>query len=239
MHVIMLNMSENSFFKNKFENWWHIWSCERCTDSVSDKSLETRGKILMAAFEEIYQRGFQAASLSNILKNTNITKGALYHHFKSKIVLGYAVVDEVIYLTLKAEWITPLEQTNDPIRTLQDILRQTGEQMTEMDVRLGCPLNNLALEMSPIDEEFRRRIINIYSEWQTTLEKAIERGKLAGNVRDDADAKQLAILFIATLDGCLGLAKSTQNLETLMNCGEGLTSQLELLRPIERNNKQA
>jgi AcrR family transcriptional regulator len=232
-------MSESSFFSSKlsntkFDSWWKSWSCP-LRGCISDKSIETRGKILLAAFEEIYQRGFQAASLSNILKNTNITKGALYHHFKSKMELGYAVVDEVIYLTLKTEWITPLTETDDPISAIQEILEQAGKQMTEEDVRLGCPLNNLALEMSPIDEGFRGRITKVYAEWQTTIEEAFERGKLAKNVRMDADSKQLAVLFVATLDGCLGLAKSTQSLETLINCGEGLTAQLELLRPNRTN----
>lgn len=196
-----------------------------------DKSTETRGKILMAAFDEIYQRGFQAASLNNILKNTNITKGALYHHFKNKMELGYAVVDEVIYATLKANWIEPLSQTDDPISTIQQIMQEAGDKMTQEDVRLGCPLNNLAQEMSPIDEGFRTRITAIYKEWQDALEGACERAKVKGTLRQDADSEQLALLFVATLEGCLGFAKSNQSLETLMNCGQGLMTQLELLRP--------
>jgi len=200
-----------------------------------DKSAETRGKILMAAFEEIYQCGFQAASLNNILKNTNITKGALYHHFNNKMELGYAVVDEVIYTTLKANWIDPLTKSNDPISTIQKILAESGAQMTEEDVRLGCPLNNLSQEMSPINEGFRKRITTVYTEWQDAVEGACERGKAVGNIRKDADSKQLAVLFVATLEGCLGLAKTTQSLETLMQCGQGLIEQLELLRPVNKN----
>ena len=200
-----------------------------------DKSAETRGKILMAAFEEIYQCGFQAASLNNILKNTNITKGALYHHFNNKMELGYAVVDEVIYTTLKANWIDPLTKSNDPISTIQKILAESGDQMTEEDVRLGCPLNNLSQEMSPINEGFRKRITTVYTEWQDAVEGACERGKAVGNIRKDADSKQLAVLFVATLEGCLGLAKTTQSLETLMQCGQGLIEQLELLRPVNKN----
>ncbi len=227
-------MSKTSFFKSKPKQWWHIWSCAYCArENIDklDKSAETRGKILMAAFEEIYQRGFQAASLNNILKNTNITKGALYHHFKNKMELGYAVVDEVIYTTLKSNWIEPLSTTDDPISVMQQILEESGKQMTEEDVRLGCPLNNLSQEMSPIDEGFRRRIIKVYQEFQDAIEAACERGKKAGNIRDSADSKKLAILFIATLEGCLGLAKSTQSLDILMQCGYGLIEQLELLRP--------
>jgi len=200
-----------------------------------DKSAETRGKILMAAFEEIYQCGFQAASLNNILKNTNITKGALYHHFNNKMELGYAVVDEVIYTTLKANWIDPLTKSNDPISTIQKILAESGAQMTEEDVRLGCPLNNLSQEMSPINEGFRKRITTVYTEWQDAVEGACERGKAVGNIRKDADSKQLAVLFVATLEGCLGLAKTTQSLETLIQCGQGLIEQLELLRPVNKN----
>ncbi len=233
MYVRMLAMSQQSFFKSKSQQWWHLWSCQYCNGNTVDKSTETRAKILMAAFDEIYQCGFQAASLNNILKNTNITKGALYHHFKNKMELGYAVVDEVIGVTINANWINVLEKTDDPIITIQQILHKFGQQMTEDDVRLGCPLNNLALEMSPIDEGFRERITEIYKKWQDAIEMACERGKQAGNIHKDADSKQLAILFVATLEGCLGLAKSTQSLDTLMSCGFGLIKQLELLRPVE------
>jgi AcrR family transcriptional regulator len=226
-------MSETSFFSDKPKQWWHIWSCEHCSgsDVAIDKSTETRGKILMAAFDEIYRRGFQAASLSNILKKTDTTKGALYHHFKNKVELGYAVVDEIIYTTLKANWIDPLKDADDPITVIQQILLESGNQMTEEDVRLGCPLNNLAQEMSPIDEGFRQRVNAIYAEWQSAIELSIEKGIKAGNIRADADSKKLGVLFVATLEGCLGLAKSTQSLETLMSCGEGLIEQLELQRP--------
>lgn len=226
-------MDKSSFFNNKHKQWWHIWSCDHCDGAAEGKSTETRGKILMAAFDEIYHRGFQASSLNNILKNTSITKGALYHHFKNKMEMGYAVIDEVIYVTLKANWIDPLAESDDPITTIQQILLKSGEQMSEEDVRLGCPLNNLAQEMSPIDEGFRERITAVYTEWQNALEDAYERGKKTGNLRNDADSKQLAVLFVATLEGCLGLAKSTQSLETLMKCGSGLIEQLELLKPLD------
>ncbi len=97
---------------------------------------------------------------------------------------------------------------------------------------MGCPLNNLAQEMFPIDEGFRERISAVYGAWQEALENACERGKAAGNFGKDVDSKQTALLFVATLEGCLGFAKSKQNLNTLMNCGQGLIDQLESLRPL-------
>lgn len=229
-------MSDSTFFTGNSQHWWQTWSSQQREEADKSKSAETREKILMAAFDEIYQCGFQAASLSNILKNTGITKGALYHHFKNKLELGYAVVDEVIYSSIKVHWIDPLEKSDDPISTLQEILYETGRQMTDNDIRRGCPLNNLAMEMSPIDAGFHQKIKALYDEWQSVMVTACERGKRAGNMIESADSNQLAILFIATLEGSLGLAKSMQSLETLMMCGKGLSEQLELLRPNNLDN---
>ncbi len=214
------------------KSWWKLWSslCPCSADSVT-KSSETREKILLAAFDEIYHRGFQAASLSNILKNTGTTKGALYHHFKNKMELGYAVIDEFIFQSVEENWIEPLNQTDDPIKTIQEILIDTSKIMTEDDVRLGCPINNLAQEMSPIDEGFRQRISKVYSNWQEAIEAACERGKLAGNFKHGVDSKKASLLFVASLEGCLGYAKSLQSKDALLSCGQGLLDQLESLRP--------
>lgn len=232
-------MSNVSYIDKISKRWWYLLNssaCSFCNTSKKDKdeankSQETRNIILLAAFNEIYQRGFQAASITNILKNTGTTKGALYHYFENKQELGYCVLDEVIRNTIRVTWIDPLKDTDDPLTVLQKIIRESGNQITQADVSLGCPLNNLAQEMSPIDEGFRDRIANIYQEWQDVLEAASERGKLAGNVDNSIDSKEISLLFIAALQGCLGFAKSVQKLDTLMSCGQGLIDRLESLRP--------
>ena len=226
------------------KHWWHLWTCDslcskvkyqKNSEKVSDKSEETRADILLAAFNEIYLRGFQAASLRNILKNTGATKGAIYHHFDHKLGLGYAVVDEVIRETIRTTWIDPLKHSDDPITVLQNTLLMTGKSMTTKDVSRGCPLNNLGQEMSPIDEGFKQRIGDIYQEWQETIEHALDRGILAGNVSRSIDSKEISLLFVVTLQGSLGFAKSVQNLDALMSCGQGLSDRIETLRPSKKS----
>ena len=48
------------------------------------RPAETRRRILEAAFAEMWRVGFRAASLEAILLEAGVTKGALYHHFRSK-----------------------------------------------------------------------------------------------------------------------------------------------------------
>src|SRR5882724_1592552 len=71
------------------------------------KPEKTRRKILEAAFAEFYKNGFQGGSINHIVEEAGATKGALFHHFKGKNDLGYAVVREVIQPQLKARWSDP------------------------------------------------------------------------------------------------------------------------------------
>src|SRR3984893_11110833 len=109
----------------------------------------TRERLLQAASREIYRSGFQSASLDTILASAGVTKGALYHHFKNKEALGYAVVEEVISPDVRGTWVRPLQNVKDPIGALIGIVQ--GISVRPEDVCGGCQLNNLAQEMSPLD----------------------------------------------------------------------------------------
>ena len=207
--------------------WWHFWQSVCCD---IDKSENARQKILEAAFHEIHRVGFQAASIQNIVKETGLTKGALYHHFPNKLALGYAVIDEIISPLIDFHWISPLQADGNPIDILIDSIIKGGEQMTMDDIMSGCPLNKLAQEMSAIDEGFRKRIEASYMTWRSAIERALEAGKQKAYVREDVNTEQFAIVFVATLEGCLGMAKSSQSMELLLSCGGGLISLLEGLR---------
>ena len=212
------------------KSFWHFLGCTRC----SRPNEETRQELLSAAFEEIHRFGFQSASISRILKHTGVTKGALYHYFSSKKALGYAVLDEIIRDRMRELWIEPLRQGN-PIDAIIGTINEAGRQMTLDDIRLGCPLANLSQEMSPVDEAFRERVEMLYGEWRSGISTALRRGQRSGEVRQDVDADAMAVMVVATLEGCLAAAKNAQSHELLMQCGYALIQILENLRPQEKN----
>lgn len=193
-------------------------------------SDHTRHTLLEAAFTEIHRQGFQAASISAILDKTGVTKGALYHHFKSKNELGYAVLEEWIYPKLISTWIEPLQDPElPPLTRLKQTIRQAATDLDEETIRLGCPLNNLAQEMSPIDEEFRRRTDAIYQRWLDSISDTLAAGQQDGSIRPDLRSSDTALFILAAMEGCLSLAKSAQQLEVLLNCGKGLLDYLDSL----------
>ena len=192
----------------------------------------TREKLLSAAFEEMYRSGFQAASLQRILVKAGVTKGALYHHFLDKAALGYAVVDEVVKGLLLERWLGLLDQqTGDSLTALQGVFRERAGSLTADEIALGCPLNNLAQEMSPLDERFRRLVDATFEAWRKGFAQALERGQAEGTVRQDVDARKVAAFLVAAAEGSYGLAKSANSRTMLRSNLETLATYLDGLRP--------
>lgn len=191
----------------------------------------TRQELLLAAEREIHLHGFQAASLSRILDATGVTKGALYHHFPGKQALGYAVVDEIWAPWMRAIWVAPLsDPTGNPIDQLLSVIERAGQEMTDNDVLLGCPLNNLGQEMSPIDQGFRDRINALLAEWRAAIAGALARGRASGQVDARVQPEATAAFLVASLEGCIGMAKNAQSKALLMQCAAGVFDYLNSLR---------
>lgn len=172
---------------------------------------ETRAAILAAAFEEIYAHGFHASSIDAILERTELTKGALFHQFASKLELGYAVVDEVIVPMTLDRWVTPLAAFEDPLEgVLQLVERHIGES-SQARLDLGCPLGNLIQEMSNVDPQFRRRLRRVIEIWIGGVEEHIERGRASGHVRRSVKARAVAEYVVVTIEGVFAVAKGLRD----------------------------
>jgi len=184
----------------------------------SKQSDVTRDRIIDAAYEEIHRHGFQAASLANILAKTGLTKGALYHHFPTKNDLGLAVIDEVIGEGFEVGVFAPMRESGDPVATLRDVIQHKAERATTESVKLGCALNNLMQEMSPLNADFKRRLNAILATWQDTVAAALERAQKQGRVRKDVDCRAAALFIVSAYEGCIGIAKNLQSVKEFRLC---------------------
>jgi TetR/AcrR family transcriptional regulator, transcriptional repressor for nem operon len=169
----------------------------------------TRQRLLQAAFREIHRSGFQSAGIDAILAATNVTKGALYYHFESKETLGYAVVEEIIAKFTRDRWLRPMLSEGQAIDILIGVVRRIPAR--PKDVRAGCPLLNLAQEMSPLDEQFRKRLESIFLDWQEGIATLLRKGQSQGTVRRDLNPDETASFLVAMVEGYATLAKNAQD----------------------------
>jgi TetR/AcrR family transcriptional regulator, transcriptional repressor for nem operon len=192
-------------------------------------AAQTRERLLEAAFNEMHRTGFRGSDLAAILGRAGVTKGAMYHHFAGKQAIGYAVVEEVIQRMTRAKWVEPLAKAADPMAALRAIIGNTARDMADLD--RGCPLNNITLEMSALDEGFRSRTARIFGEWQGAVAGALRWGQAHGQVKPELDADEEAMFLIAAFEGYLSLAKNSQDPATLEAAQRRLLRQLDFLHP--------
>ena len=180
----------------------------------------TRERLLKAGYREVYRSGFQSASIDTILAAAKVTKGALYYHFESKEALGHAIIDEVVATFLRNNWLLPLRRSEDKdsIDALIDIVQAIPAR--PRDLKGGCPLGNLAQEMSQLDEQFRKRLEAMFQAWQEGVAMALRRGQSQGTVRRDLVPDETASFLIAMVEGYEVVAKNSEDVKVL-NVGIG------------------
>jgi TetR/AcrR family transcriptional regulator, transcriptional repressor for nem operon len=195
----------------------------------------TRKRLLQAAFRQVHRSGFQSAGIDTILAASNVTKGALYHHFESKEALGYAIVEEIIAKLFQDRWLTPMLADGQPIDILIGIVR--GLPGRPKDIRNSCPLLNLAQEMSPLDEQFRKRLEMLFLAWQKGVAALLRKGQSQGTVRRDLNPDETANFLIAMVEGNASLAKVTQDAKVWDVGIRNIVGWLKTLRVLEARRK--
>jgi TetR/AcrR family transcriptional regulator len=117
-------------------------------------------QLLEAAINEFSMKKYEEASLNDILKNSGMSKGSLYHHFGGKFGLYLAVMD--IIIQKKLSYFYPgmrkkAESNSDFFSSLKEIMRGTMDFMLT-DERL----NHLFSRVLEESDEFRSRLYEFF-----------------------------------------------------------------------------
>ncbi|WAU82343.1 ScbR family autoregulator-binding transcription factor [Streptomyces sp. Qhu-G9] len=111
-----------------------------------DRAIRTRQTILAAAATVFEKRGYQAATITEILATANVTKGALYFHFQSKDHLAQGVLAEQDQRLVVPTRNTKVQEIVDTV-ALQAYRLQT-DPMVRAGVRLSLDQQATELDRS-------------------------------------------------------------------------------------------
>lgn len=167
------------------------WSvCESMRHASADVR---RAQLFAAAMQVCAEKGYHATTIDEIAARANLSKGAVYHHFKSKqdlfVSLLEASMDEFAVMIDHGK---PEDTTRDAVlRIMQAGIDAYGVEMRKAAVELFM----LGLH----DPEFRGRFRRHYDRMLAAAVGLLRRGIERGELRADLDAAQAARqLFIAT-----------------------------------------
>lgn len=177
-------------------------------DPVS--GVETRARLLQTAFQLFHEQGYHATGVATILREAGVNPGSMYHFFSSKDDLLLKVLEFALdYMDPMV--MDPAESAAaDPIERVFTLLDQYRARIGEHDCRMGCPIGNLALEVSDGNAEARALIHRNFENWVGRVESwLISAGdKLPGSV----DRARLARFVLTVMEGGLMQARAAGNL---------------------------
>ena len=174
------------------------------------KSEITRQYILDKAFELIYANGYQATSIDKIIETTSVTKGAFFYHFKNKEEMGLAMIKEVIGPRFDQALIAPIRDTNDAPQKIYETISSFMLGISEVQIKNGCPTNNLIQEMAPLNEKFKNALKDILYRWKKEIEQALHRAADMGKIKHH-NFDEVATFIVCSYEGTRGIGKIHQD----------------------------
>jgi TetR/AcrR family transcriptional repressor of nem operon len=179
----------------------------------------SRGAILDAATRLMLIKGYNATSVDDVLGESAVGKGTFYHYFKSKEDLGHAILDLIIGSFIERT-VAPCfsDPAIKPLTQIRCFLDRVVETQRERNCVGGCPLGNLASELSDVHEGFRGRLAGVFSVWRQRLTQALHEAQRLGQVSPDCQPDAVAHFLVASLEGAILMTKVTKDIAVMEQC---------------------
>jgi len=191
----------------------------RAPGTRTNDPVGLRRRVLDAAARSFQAVGYGGTSMHDLVRAAAVTGGALHHHFPTKKDLALAVITERVSAEVAETWIETVHQAPS---AAEGILKVFADTIAALDARgavSGCPLGNLALELSLTDDDLRGAVATEYAAW---------RGAIAGRLAADgaafaqADPEAFANVVVAMFSGAMSIAKAEQKTAALTACADQL-----------------
>ncbi len=172
--------------------------------------MATREKILESSMQLFHEQGYTATGISTILRRAEANPGSLYHFFKTKEDLVHAVLDQYQELLWPVVLGPVQEAEQDPIERIFRLLDWYRDSMVESGCRLGCPIGNLALELSDTHPQARPKIEANLAGWRAGIRGWLDEA--ADRLPQDCDREALSYFVLTVMEGGLLQARAADDL---------------------------
>ena len=164
-------------------------------------SKETRDKkreiILASALTVMTKKGYYNSTIDDIVKESNMSKGAIYHYFSSKKEVYLDVIDywERKYTDIMAEEVN---KQKTAMKSLKTLFKTFGEQMKKDPTPYECL--SIFWSISRNDKDFKNAMQKVYNRFQKAIELIIETG-IKNKEFKRVDPKTAALALILNIEG--------------------------------------
>ena len=197
---------------------------------------DARKRLLDAAMQAIRTQGYSATSVDDICRAAGLTKGAFFHHFKSKEDLAVAAA---AHFSAMAEMLfasADYRKLGDPLDRLLSYVDFRGAIIDGPIPEFTCLLGTMVQEAYATSPAIRRACDTYIGAHAAEVAKDIAAAKALYAPRAEWSAESVALYTQAVLQGAFILAKAKNGNAIARDCVAHLRRYLELL--FDRHNQE-
>lgn len=169
----------------------------------------TRDRILSAARELFWERGYGSTSIADILQRASANSGSLYLAFPAKQDLLVAVLgqyaSEIGPLLLEPAW----RGIDDPIARIFALLAAYRSALVATKFRYSCPIGSIAIELHEPDPVVREKLVENFRGWIAAVESCLDHARR--RLPPKCDRRALAVFVLTTMEGGVMLARTERS----------------------------
>lgn len=170
---------------------------------------DARTRLLEAARDVIRQKGFAATSVEDLCQSAGVTKGAFFHHFKTKDALGVAAASHWAETTSTLFAGAPYHELDDPLDRILAYLDFRKSIIGGETFEYTCLVGTMTQEVHDSAPAIRDACAASIFGHAATLEADIDAAREQRGIDADWTAESLARHTQAVLQGGFILAKAT------------------------------
>jgi TetR/AcrR family transcriptional regulator, transcriptional repressor for nem operon len=190
-------------------------------------SPSPREKIVHAAMELFWLKGYNSTSIADLLSRTQLNSGSLYHVFPSKqdVLIGVleAYRDGIEEMLLGPAW----GHVDDPIEKIFALLNGYRTMIVESDCTYGCPIGSLALELHEPDPQVRALLAKNFENWTNAIERCLDAA--GRRLPASTNKRALAQFVLTAMEGGVMQARTHRDVAYFDRAVEQLRAHFALL----------
>lgn len=196
---------------------------------AAKQKQNAKAKILDGALELIREKGYSATTVDDLCARAGVTKGAFFHHFKSKDALAVAAAEYWSETTGELFRTAPYHDLDDPLDRVLGYIDFRKSLLTGEVEEFTCLVGTMVQEAFHSSPEIRAACEASISGHAQTLEADIEAAKKARGIKAKWTAKSLALHTQAVLQGAFILAKAKDSAAIAEESVDHLRRYVEML----------
>jgi TetR/AcrR family transcriptional regulator, transcriptional repressor for nem operon len=170
------------------------------------KGERTRRRILERTAGVFNTKGYFGSSMGDLVRASRMEKGGIYNHFGSKEELALEAFDYAASI-MRGRFEDALRDREGALERLYGIVDVLGGIVNDPPVEGGCPVMNTAIEADDAHPALRERASAAMGEWLRLVGRTVKDGVASGELRPDADPREVASVVVATLEGAVMLSR--------------------------------